>query len=1088
MLGWLDSLDLFEDDEDPQHQAANHAHHPNSANSANNGNRGKNATIATSENHTLHRLPIRLSEADRRRWLHTTDPAARAALRLEDQDAKHTAAVKAAQLKARLTKRAQKDDPTPDELEKEYQAWLPLSAHDLLMHQVQAAPQAQLGFSTPSSRSPDTGRQVIDKTDLTALQQRLGKPKLALEDIPKLDTQRLTPFQRGGLEAHLAAKQAARPRNDREAWQRAWSAILAYDPAADPDGSHLQDFHSWLGQRFAGPDLRDLRNLLHEHLANPEPGRRLAEIFHKLDNRTFEQKSLGPPEAGRLRPIFAGLRDQASGGQLSAIKSELLRESPGDRVNDSTVLWSRAGELWRRHTGSAFAPPRPHHVASFLADWEAELERRRRAPLGVSVEKQDGREEIIVTGVWRQQDLPALFELREFKAAEPEARKRILNDVLNHAYANLAESGGLSHESFRSFGAAAADARQRLARMESLWEKTAGVAGIATDGLTAAARAAVALTTDTSLLDPDFKPKAPLANVLPQTGYWFRHAGDTLHVWTRPPEGVEAALTGIKEQIDHGALPLDDPDKLSAWLEEKSQLVSSELAQWYDEQQAARGTEAKDAWPRGYEQTNGLLHPLHAALLGQYLRTRDPEAWEALRQSLLITPWRARTNAEQAHALRQNAMVRFLTDNIGPGIDYGQFMAMAGDPIQLALMALPHVRAVAATARGAAGAGQVSAHAARASAAGQAAAAGAMGAGLGAVNTAVFSPNGTWQDYQEAAKQGIIIALGMHGAASAARAGYGLVEKGVIRGSSLERWADDLLATSRQHVFTSGDPQLGAAAIIKGAALIEGGVSKFEDWSGHMVEDLGEGIRPHLDTLWQASLRYHSEQQGKALSQGPRGAEPASPPLSAAPSIAPHAEPAVSASHSAEARSSGGNRTAETPPPARPRDSVEGSNPASKLVPELEWLVPKRIGEHLEPIYPYDSLRRPKGTPKALRPNQMTEARRRGADGENECATVAAQYGYEVEQLPEGLGSADLKINGLARKVDVFSPAKSKSLKGIRDEIERKVAEQNAEYIFVRLENEGQSPTELATYLRSHPPVGLKQLIIVQNGKLTIAY
>ena len=119
LLGWLDSLDLFEDDEDPQYQAANHANHANHPNSANSG---KNATIATSENHTLHRLPIRLSEADRRRWLHTTDPAARATLRLEDQDAKRAAATQAGRLKARLTNLAQTKDLPPAELRKGYRA------------------------------------------------------------------------------------------------------------------------------------------------------------------------------------------------------------------------------------------------------------------------------------------------------------------------------------------------------------------------------------------------------------------------------------------------------------------------------------------------------------------------------------------------------------------------------------------------------------------------------------------------------------------------------------------------------------------------------------------------------------------------------------------------------------------------------------------------------------------------------------------------------------------------------------------------------------------------------------------------------
>ena len=87
------------------------------ANSANSANSGKNATNATNENHTPRRIPLRLSPQDRELWLHTTD---RATLRLEDQDAKRTAATRAAQLKDRLTNLASKDDSSPDDLRKKY--------------------------------------------------------------------------------------------------------------------------------------------------------------------------------------------------------------------------------------------------------------------------------------------------------------------------------------------------------------------------------------------------------------------------------------------------------------------------------------------------------------------------------------------------------------------------------------------------------------------------------------------------------------------------------------------------------------------------------------------------------------------------------------------------------------------------------------------------------------------------------------------------------------------------------------------------------------------------------------------------------
>lgn len=47
------------------------------------------------------------------------------------------------------------------------------------------------------------------------------------------------------------------------------------------------------------------------------------------------------------------------------------------------------------------------------------------------------------------------------------------------------------------------------------------------------------------------------------------------------------------------------------------------------------------------------------------------------------------------------------------------------------------------------------------------------------------------------------------------------------------------------------DPQDIADAVVVGGYLIETGVRKFSDWSGRMVTELGERIRPHLQNIWQ---------------------------------------------------------------------------------------------------------------------------------------------------------------------------------------------------------------------------------------------
>jgi hypothetical protein len=54
---------------------------------------------------------------------------------------------------------------------------------------------------------------------------------------------------------------------------------------------------------------------------------------------------------------------------------------------------------------------------------------------------------------------------------------------------------------------------------------------------------------------------------------------------------------------------------------------------------------------------------------------------------MLITPWRAQTNAEEVENLRASTILRFLNESTG--FDYTEAMKAAGDPVQLALLLFP---------------------------------------------------------------------------------------------------------------------------------------------------------------------------------------------------------------------------------------------------------------------------------------------------------------------------------------------------------------------------------------------------------------
>ena len=99
---------------------------------------------------------------------------------------------------------------------------------------------------------------------------------------------------------------------------------------------------------------------------------------------------------------------------------------------------------------------------------------------------------------------------------------------------------------------------------------------------------------------------------------------------------------------------------------------------------------------------------------------------------------------------------------------------------------------------------------------------------------------------------------------------------GIVSGTKAEAWADRTIAESRGRVNTGLDPELMAAYMTKGVALLERGTRDFAAWARKMIAEHGDGVRPHLRTLFEQSQRTLAQltvDGRKMRSVSKRGAE-----------------------------------------------------------------------------------------------------------------------------------------------------------------------------------------------------------------------
>lgn len=81
------------------------------------------------------------------------------------------------------------------------------------------------------------------------------------------------------------------------------------------------------------------------------------------------------------------------------------------------------------------------------------------------------------------------------------------------------------------------------------------------------------------------------------------------------------------------------------------------------------------------------------------------------------------------------------------------------------------------------------------------------------------------------------------------------IEPGLISNTAAEAWADQTIVKSKGRVNAGLDPELMAAWVVKGAAVMERGVRKFSAWSARMIAEHGDAVRPHLRRIFEESQR-----------------------------------------------------------------------------------------------------------------------------------------------------------------------------------------------------------------------------------------
>ena len=120
----------------------------------------------------------------------------------------------------------------------------------------------------------------------------------------------------------------------------------------------------------------------------------------------------------------------------------------------------------------------------------------------------------------------------------------------------------------------------------------------------------------------------------------------------------------------------------------------------------------------------------------------------------------------------------------------------------------------------------------------------------------------------------------------------------------------------------------------------------------------------------------------------------------------------------------------------------------------------------------------------------MDDATKRSLTRENEAAETLAKNGYDIEQNPMVKGTTrnpDYIIEG--EVFDCYSPAENTSVRNIASTIEEKVINKGqADNVVLNLDDWKGDVDALIKQLNDYPVEGLKEVLVVQKGKVISIY
>jgi hypothetical protein len=185
----------------------------------------------------------------------------------------------------------------------------------------------------------------------------------------------------------------------------------------------------------------------------------------------------------------------------------------------------------------------------------------------------------------------------------------------------------------------------------------------------------VAAGADLSIFDPYGNLRVPGKNLKEQSVYEAQKVKDTTQRLAQPAaeKKIDAALEAIHQDIRNGNFPVGDPAAQEKWIDEISAKFNPQRQQWFD---AVQGP-ADPSTPEGKKylahlQQQTLASAENRALIQEYLRTGNKARWKELEHNIKKTPQRAQTEEDQQTSLKNDPLVRGLSN--ATGADVGEYM------------------------------------------------------------------------------------------------------------------------------------------------------------------------------------------------------------------------------------------------------------------------------------------------------------------------------------------------------------------------------------------------------------------------------